>query len=161
MGQMYICTLPRGLGMLQPAARLPPPPALNRTDDCQRSALHPFLSIPFFIATDKPSHHALSVFDHTFPCLYYLHNFRSEVARLGELSVPWDGDSRMLPNDDASRSLVSGEIPLYVPLLSPFLDAMVAAKARIVVGTPGSTLSHFVEDMLWGAYHDWDIVQRG
>jgi hypothetical protein len=138
----------------------PLPPPLDRSNGCQRQALHPLLSIPLYIATDKPNHKAISLFSDTFPCLYLLHNFTRHVAKLETLSVPMASHSEMLMAEDVVHSPIPYRRSLG-SFLPPFLDAIIASKARVVVGTPGSTFSRFVEDVLWRAYHDWDIVQRG
>jgi hypothetical protein len=45
--------------------------------------------------------------------------------------------------------------------LTPFLDAMVAAKATRVVGTGHSTFSWFMQDVLWRRYSGAVIKERG
>lgn len=42
--------------------------------------------------------------------------------------------------------------------LWPVIDMMAAAKARNLVGTPGSTFSRFASDVLFQSYHGWDIM---
>ena len=42
----------------------------------------------------------------------------------------------------------------------PFLDAMVVAKAARVVGTPHSTFSLYVQDVLWRLNRGLDIKER-
>jgi hypothetical protein len=51
----------------------------------------------------------------------------------------------------------SDGVELYDYLL-PFLEAMVVAHGKVVVGTRGSTFSKFIEQNLWPAYH---LVQEG
>ena len=138
----------------------PPPPPLGRSRECQRKALHPLLGIPLYVATDKPNHHALSIFRHSFPCLYFLHNFTSYMAQLEMISMSSNGTSSTSTFANADHSATAYQRSL-APFLPPFLDAIIASKARVVMGTPGSTFSRFVEDVLWRAYHHWDIVQRG
>ena len=141
----------------------PPPPAIppNLPHACGRIAPHPLFDIPLYIATDKPGHHALSLFTRSFPCVYFLSNFSSHLAHLREMYAPPSDDTRsqaFQPN--LSQNLPRSDIRL-APFLPPFLDAIIASKARVVAGTPGSTFSSFMEDVLWRAYHHWDIVQRG
>ena len=103
------------------------------------------LNIPLFISTDvstPKSHPLLRLFYETFPCTFTLADFPKELALLDDMKNDYDG------------------LPLREFML-PFLDAMIAGKAYHVVGTEGSTFSHFVEDILWRQYHGWDIVQRG
>lgn len=40
----------------------------------------------------------------------------------------------------------------------PVVDMMISAKARYLVGTPGSTFSRFASDILYQSYHGWDIM---
>lgn len=159
----------KGMLMLPPAqlrdpaaSRVPhsPLPPLNRTHGCRRHALHPLLGIPLYVATDKPHHRVLSIFTHTFPCLYFLHNFTRHVEKLETVSMPVANHSEIIISEEAVHSSIPYRRSL-APFLPPFLDAIIASKARVVVGTPGSTFSRFVEDVLWRAYHDWDIVGRG
>ena len=143
------------------SSRVPHPSSIiDQSAECSRDALHPLLGIPLFVATDKPSHHALWIFGRTFPCLYFLGDFGIHVAKLDNLTISSVNNSMMFTSEDFSPLTTPYHVPL-APLLSPFLDAIIASKARVVVGTPGSTFSRFVEDVLWRAYHDWDIVQRG
>jgi hypothetical protein len=91
------------------------------------------LNRPLFVATDIPSpgnHSLLSVFRHTFPCIFFLGDFQTELKPLEEIRSPYDG------------------VYLY-PFILPFIDALVASKALNVVGTDKSTFSKFVKEILW------------
>ncbi|KAF8578187.1 hypothetical protein K439DRAFT_1639099 [Ramaria rubella] len=127
----------------------PPLRHLDPSFRCNRSAVHPLLRIPLYIATDKPNHPLLSTFSNTFSCIYLLSDFNIQLKL----------DNISLGAKDRFFS-TSYDIPL-APFLPPFLDAMIASKARVVVGTSGSTFSRFVEDVLWRTYHGWDVVVRG
>jgi len=45
-------------------------------------------------------------------------------------------------------------------MLVPFLNAMVVAKAARVIGTPHSTFSWYVQDVLWKVNRGLDIKER-
>ncbi|KAG8819145.1 hypothetical protein FRC17_010591, partial [Serendipita sp. 399] len=99
------------------------------------------LQTPLFIATDARDPHvhpALESFRATFPCIFFLSDFRTMLE-----------DLRAFPNplDDS---------PLERFLL-PFVDAMVVSQAAAVVGTPESTFSRYIEEVLWPLNHDLDI----
>lgn len=98
-----------------------------------------------YIATDlkNTQHHPLLLrFRTLFPCTFDLSDFVSHLAPLDQLVNPTDG------------------VPLR-PHFLPFVDALVAAKALRVVGTKGSTFSHYIEDVLWKRSHNLPIKQRG
>lgn len=145
-----------------PVARLDPHPpftkdlhglvpdnATNSSRPC-RSALHSNvhllpLNVPLFVATDvmTPSQHpALLLFRNSFPCTLFLSDFQPELVSL---------ESLINVNDGVALR----------PFMIPFVDSMVAAKGRQVVGTLGSTFSRFVTDVLWRVYHDLPILERG
>ena len=91
---------------------------------------------PLYAATDlrQPrSHRGLHLLRQTFPCTLFLGDFSQETQKLYSLKGPYDGVTLQ-------------------PFLLPFIDAMVAAKASVFVGTQGSTFSKFVTN-LWHAYH--------
>ncbi|KAF9453938.1 hypothetical protein P691DRAFT_718317 [Macrolepiota fuliginosa MF-IS2] len=102
-------------------------------------------SIALYIATDlkNPTKHPLfSRFRILFPCIFDLSDFASYLSPLDQLINPLDG----------------------VPLRShftPFIDALVAARAFRVAGTQGSTFSYYIEDVLWKRNHNLPIKQRG
>ncbi|RPD53054.1 hypothetical protein L227DRAFT_581719 [Lentinus tigrinus ALCF2SS1-6] len=103
------------------------------------------LNIPLFIATDAHNPSANPVlwrFIRTFPCSFFLEDFKEHTRALGQLRSETDG------------------VPLK-RFLMPFLDAMVVGQAWQVVGTEQSTFSAFVADVLWRTYHGFEIVQRG
>ncbi|EIW85243.1 hypothetical protein CONPUDRAFT_49190, partial [Coniophora puteana RWD-64-598 SS2] len=138
-----------------PSLRTPHPPLddlpkVFRPQVPCRRRLHtsPFLqplNVPLFISTDAKfptddSH--LAPFIDTFPCAFFLSDFAHEVAQLDVLVNEYDGLQMK-------------------PFVLPFLDAMVAARARDVAITNGSTFSFFIQDVLWRSHHGWEIVQRG
>jgi hypothetical protein len=102
------------------------------------------LNTPLFISTDVKhplEDPVMAIFLNTFPCTFFLSDFRNLTAPLDKLR-----------NEDRVR------LKQY---FLPFLDAMVVAKAWAVVGTEGSTFSQFGHDVLWRTYHGRQIVQRG
>ncbi|TFK45754.1 hypothetical protein OE88DRAFT_1740021 [Heliocybe sulcata] len=132
-----------------PHPHLPPLPSSFSLDhSCQQPSSNlpdPRLSIPLFISTDASdprSHPLLQPFLLLFPCTFFLSNFTSELGCLNDLQNPYDALK-------------------LKPFLLPFVDAMVAGKARYMIGTEGSTFSAYVQDVLWRTYHGWEIVQRG
>ena len=138
-----------------PALRVPHPPLPPLTPSTNLSLACPGaphtapslapLNTPLFIATDVglPRGDALLArFTRTFPCTFFLGDFRAQTAPLAALAGAADGVA-------------------LAPLLAPFLDAMIAGRAWAVVGTEQSTYSAFVADVLWRTYHGFEIVQRG
>ena len=102
------------------------------------------LNTPLFVATDSKDPHTdehLGLFRHTFPCIFFLGDFIEEVEPIANVRDPISG------------SEIGG-------VLVPFLDAMVVAKAARVVGTPHSTFSWYVQDVLWRVNHGLDIQER-
>ena len=91
------------------------------------------LNTPLYVSTDIESprtHSQLSIFRQTFPCIFFLDDFPTEMEPLDQLKSPID---------DVNLG----------PFLRPFVDALVVSKAVKVVGTEGSTFSRFIEDILW------------
>src|ERR1700733_3618880 len=116
--------------------------SLNRLETPNNIILH----YPIFIATDAPSprtNPSLLLFQRTLPCLCFLSDF--EVFYLGAI--------RSLRNNDDG-------LPLEGFLL-PFVDSMVAAMGKVVIGTPHSTFSRFTVDVLHRMYHGVPITERG
>ena len=102
------------------------------------------LNTPLFIATDSkdpPTDERLSMFHRTFPCVFFLGDFPQEVKQVAAIRDPISG-------------MEIGD------MLVPFLDAMVVARAARVVGTPRSTFSWYVQDILWRVNHGLDIKDR-
>ena len=102
------------------------------------------LNIPLFIATDSkdPStDEHINLFRQTFPCVFFLGDFPQEVEQIAAIRDPVGG-------------VEIGN------MLVPFLDAMVVARAARVVGTPHSTFSWYVQDVLWRVNHGFDIEER-
>ena len=102
------------------------------------------LNIPLFIATDSRNPYTnehFGLFRKTFPCLFFLVDFSQDVKPIAGIRDPVSG-------------MVIGD------MLVPFLDAMVVAKAARVVGTPHSTFSWYVQDVLWRVNHGMDIEER-
>lgn len=99
------------------------------------------LSTPLFIATDALSprtHPALDIFSATFPCLFYLAEFQGIVEILEKQVNPLDGSP-------------------MARFLLPFVDALVASRAASIIGTPESTFSRYIEDILWPVEHGLEI----
>ena len=102
------------------------------------------LNAPLFIATDSKDPYTdehLRLFRQTFPCLFFLSDFPREMEATTAIRDPIGG-------------MEIGN------MLVPFLDAMVVAEAARVVGTPHSTFSWYVQDMLWRVNHGLDIEER-
>lgn len=102
------------------------------------------LNVPLFIATDSRDPYAdehFGLFRKTFPCVFFLGDFLHEVDQVVGIRDPISG-------------VVIGD------MLVPFLDAMVVARAARVVGTPHSTFSWYVQDVLWRVNHGLDIEER-
>jgi len=103
------------------------------------------LNVPLFVATDSKDPHIdehLSLFRRTFPCVFFLGDFPQEVEPIAGIRDPISG-------------MEIGNV------LVPFLDAMVVSRAARVVGTPHSTFSWYVQDVLWRVNHGLDIGERG
>jgi len=103
------------------------------------------LNIPLFIATDSKDPNTdehLRLFRQTFPCVFFLGDFPQEVEQITAIRDPISG-------------VEIGD------MLVPFLDAMVVARAARVVGTPHSTFSWYVQDVLWRVNHGLDIEEPG
>ncbi|KAF9643899.1 hypothetical protein BDM02DRAFT_3103745 [Thelephora ganbajun] len=121
---------------------------LNSTRKC-KGELHTDpdlerLNVPLFIATDSKNPHTdehLRLFRQTFPCVFFLGDFPQEVEPIAGIRDPISG-------------VEIGN------MLVPFLDAMVVARAARVVGTPHSTFSWYVQDVLWRVNHGLDIKER-
>ncbi|KAF9476370.1 hypothetical protein BDN70DRAFT_863382 [Pholiota conissans] len=93
------------------------------------------LNVPLYVATDLSTprtHPLLNIFRQTFPCIFFLEDFKSELAPLKQVTSPYDA------------------VQLYNFIL-PYVDALVAGNALKVVGTEGSTFSKFIEDILWAS----------
>jgi hypothetical protein len=102
------------------------------------------LNVPLFIATDSRDPHTdehFGLFHKTFPCLFFLGDFPQDVEPIATIRDPNSG-------------MEIGD------MLVPFLDAMVVARAARVVGTPHSTFSWYVQDVLWRVNHGFDIEER-
>lgn len=98
------------------------------------------LNIPLYVATDlsaPKTHKLLSIFRQTFPCIFFLSDFKIELAPIREMKGPYDA------------------VELYDFAL-PFVDALVAGHAMRVVGTEGSTFSKFISHNLWASFHHGD-----
>jgi len=80
-------------------------------------------------ATSDPS---LAAFFNTFPCIFLLSDF----------ALSSDVVSDPIPALDELHSLTSLEDGLHVAkFLYPFLEAQVASRGEVVIGTAGSTFS--------------------
>ncbi|EPQ52906.1 hypothetical protein GLOTRDRAFT_45604 [Gloeophyllum trabeum ATCC 11539] len=138
---------PPALKVPRPALS-PMPSSFRPRYSCRGSTeglFDPRLAVPLFVSTDAPdpaNHALIRPLMSTFPCTFFLSDFTSELAPLDPIQNPYDG-------------------AFLKPFLLPLIEAIIAGKARYVVGTDGSTFSAYVQDVLWRAYHDWEIVQRG
>ncbi|CAD6580668.1 MAG: hypothetical protein CYPHOPRED_001331 [Cyphobasidiales sp. Tagirdzhanova-0007] len=115
------------------------------------------LNTPLFLATDSKipsSDPALRLFFDTFPCTFILSDFSNSQPTIINQEPIVD-----LRNLDGLINKEDG-VPL-AGFLYPLVDAMVAAKGRDMLGTPGSTFSRFAVDVLHQVYHGWPIVERG
>lgn len=87
------------------------------------------LNTPIYLATDSPSPRTdpllAPFFDHL-PCAFTLDDFRPHVALLQQMAEGTDGRD---PSDYDGLAVS--------PFLVPFLEAEVASKGWVVVGTPG------------------------
>ena len=102
------------------------------------------LKAPLFIAIDSKDSDTdehLSLFRRTFPCIFFLGDFPRQLDPIAGIRNPMSG-------------MEIGS------MLMPFLDAMVVAKAARVVGTPHSTFSWYVQDVLWRLNRGLDIKER-
>lgn len=92
-----------------------------------------------YIATDAHSpldEPSLAPFRHALPCLSFLSDFRDLVPELPAL--------------DPLRSEQEGV--KMAPFLLPMLEAMIAGRGRVVLGTKGSTFSRYVVSVLHESY---------
>ncbi|GAA6022512.1 hypothetical protein JCM11491_001701 [Sporobolomyces phaffii] len=130
------------------------PSALLRKLNC-RSPLHTHpnlkaLNVPLYLATDSRSPTTdpnLRPFFDTFPCTFVLSDFdRPDSERNDRVVVESVGQMSRLENE-------LDRVPLG-RLFLPFLEAIVAAKGKVTVGTAGSTFSSFATGALHDAYHD-------
>ncbi|GAA6061050.1 hypothetical protein JCM10212_004624 [Sporobolomyces blumeae] len=126
--------------------------ALLRNLTC-RSRLHSdsrlkAFNTPLYLATDSRSPTIdpnLRPFFDAFPCTFILSDFdRADPAINDGIVVGSVGEMSRLVNELDSVELGR--------LFLPFLEAVVAAKARITVGTPHSTFSGFAAGSLHDAY---------
>jgi hypothetical protein len=95
--------------------------------------------VQVYIATDARhplTEPALAPFRHALPCLSFLSDFRPLVPSLPAL--------------DTIRSEQEGV--KMAPFLLPMLEAMIAGRGRVVLGTKGSTFSRYVTTVLHNAY---------
>lgn len=115
------------------------------------------LNTPIFLATDSKiptSDPALRLFFNTFPCIFVLADFLS--------GRPTDVNSEPLELAQELGGLVNSEDGVGLAgFFYPLIDAMVASKGRDMLGTSGSTFSHFATDVLHNVYHEWPIIERG
>ncbi|CAG7849251.1 SubName: Full=Uncharacterized protein {ECO:0000313/EMBL:CCA67967.1} [Serendipita indica DSM 11827] len=96
------------------------------------------LSTPLFIATDayNPRTHALlEAYRRIFPCIAFLSDFPDVAEELEELVNPLDGSP-------------------MARFFLPFLDATILSRAASFVGTPESTFSKYVKEVLWPLEHN-------
>ncbi|KAH9485205.1 O-fucosyltransferase 30 [Psilocybe cubensis] len=101
-----------------------------------REQKYDLLNTPIYVATDlqfPETHPEMLIMRQTFPCLFFLADFKKEITPLEKLVSPYDG-------------VGLGQFVL------PFVDGLVLGKAVNVVGTEGSTFSKFVKEVLWNNY---------
>lgn len=137
----------RAASVTAPQVQVAPPnlKALRCRSRLHTAPQYTILNTPLYIATDAADpvkDPSLSLFLRTFPCVFFLGDFVDHTQSLNMLRNDYDG------------------IELKRFLL-PFVDAMVAGRAREIVGTEGSTFSRFVEDVLWTTYHGIAVKVRG
>ncbi|GAA6006596.1 hypothetical protein JCM10207_004988 [Rhodosporidiobolus poonsookiae] len=103
---------------------------------------------PLYLATDSRTPETdpnLRIFFDAFPCTFILSDFdRAVTTRNDGLTVKSVGEMGRLVNDLDGVALGR--------LFLPFLEAIVAAKAKETVGTPGSTFSGFAAGQMHRAY---------
>ncbi|GAA5861324.1 hypothetical protein JCM3774_000210 [Rhodotorula dairenensis] len=119
-----------------------------------RGALHTerrfaAFNTPLYLATDSRSPEAdatLAAFFRAFPCTFVLSDFAvPDAVRNGGFVVS---------SVDTINRLVNELDGVHLGrLFLPFLEAIVAAKAHVTVGTRGSTFSAFASSDLHDAYH--------
>ncbi|PVG04184.1 hypothetical protein CPB86DRAFT_842861 [Serendipita vermifera] len=100
------------------------------------------LSTPLFIATDARNprlHPALSLFRSTFPCVWFISDFPHILGKMKEIVNPLD------------------KTPMAT-FLAPFIDALVAARGASFIGTPESTFSRYIEEVLWPQVHGMNDI---
>ncbi|KAK4057561.1 hypothetical protein OIO90_001206 [Microbotryomycetes sp. JL221] len=111
-------------------------------------ALQPF-NEPLFIATDSPDPDhdpALSIFFETFPCAFIMADFDRDSLHVPAAPLRQVQEMLALVNENDGVGLGRH--------FTPFVEAIVAAKARITVGTARSTFSSFTQGALHDAYHN-------
>jgi len=107
-------------------------------DLCATARKASALYTPVFIATDARdphTHPALQIFRSTLPCIFFGSDFPWVERQLSHIVNPLD-------NSPMSRFFLS------------FLDAVVASRGATVIGTPESTFSRYIGEVLWPQYHN-------
>lgn len=125
------------------------------------------LNTPIYIATDTPSpttHAALIPFLEMFPCTFFLSTLPLPPPLLPSLEASSSSSSGLTrSHHDSTPSPILASPPLSQlqrlthersrtslwPVMIPFLDGLIAAGGRLVLGTAKSTFSTYVEDMEW------------
>lgn len=108
-----------------------------RPELCPTNRTSSTFSTPLFVATDARdphTHPALHIFRSTFSCIFFASDFPWAGRELAHIVNPLD------------------KSPMGQFFL-PFLDALVTSRGAAVVGTPESTFSRYIEDILWPQYH--------
>jgi hypothetical protein len=146
----------------------------------------PRLNTPLFISTDARDPRKNYLFKsllETFPCTFFLGDLGPFYVSPKALDISSDAlhfDDALSDNhvsasaSNRNASAFTSEEPVALarlhntadavplaPFLAPLLEAAIAAHAVRVAGTPGSTFSAYVCDVLWRADRGFDVVVRG
>ncbi|KAM0753275.1 hypothetical protein T439DRAFT_378973 [Meredithblackwellia eburnea MCA 4105] len=103
------------------------------------------LNTPLYIATDTltpRSDSLVTMFIETFPCVFFLSDFQ-QTSNFHTEAVPEMEFLERATDEEGER---------LRPFLEPFLEGLIVAKSKGVVGTPKSTFSTFVKTILHEAY---------
>ena len=132
--------------------------------------LSDLLRTPVYMTTDAPhprSNPLLKRFLQTFPCLFFLNDFvglsfndTSPNSRHNGSNTTKHAIFNLSLELDANLTNPHDSTPL-LPFFLDTLDALVSAYGARFVGTPKSTYSRYVEDVLWRWTHGLPVVIRG
>ncbi|EIN11751.1 hypothetical protein PUNSTDRAFT_83502, partial [Punctularia strigosozonata HHB-11173 SS5] len=128
------------------------------------------LNTPLFIATDVANPSSSPFIEpvlRTFPCTFFLSDFltTSGIPETSDAASPFEVATTHPELSALASRLRILRNPrdnlLLLPFLIPLIDAFVISRANGVVGTPGSTFSAYVEDVLWRVQQGLSIAERG